>query len=192
MLTAVFSSCSDDRSYSALLADEDRYTNNFLADQRVITSIPEDSVFEYGADAPYYRIDPDGMLYMKVIKPGTPGNMVENDEQIYFRYTRYALAGYANKTLPEGSGNNISLSPAWFRYGNYQIEASYSWGEGIQRPLEFLPIDCVVMLVIKSQLGLTSEQSYVQPYLYQLTYQRINQQSLTIKRHINTISNGTY
>lgn len=172
ILAATMISCGNDQSYSSLLADEDRYTNNFLADQQVITYIPEDSVFEYGENAPYYRIDPDGMLYMKVLNPGTPGNKVEDNEQIYFRYTRYALAAYSDKKLPAGEGNNISLSPAWFRYNNFQLQASYSWGEGIQRPLAFLPVDCEVLLVVKSQMGLTSEQSYVQPFLYQLTYQR--------------------
>ena len=172
IVAAALTSCGDSQSYSSLLANEDRYTNNFLADQQVITYIPADSVFEYGENAPYYRIDPDGMLYMKVLGPGTPGNMVEDNEQIYFRYTRYALAAYSDKQLPAGEGNNLTLSPAWFRYNNFQLQASYSWGEGIQRPLAFLPVDCEVLLVVKSQLGLTSEQSYVQPFLYQLTYQR--------------------
>lgn len=165
-------SCNDSKSYAELLADEDYYSNNYLADQRVVSYIPEDSVFESGPDAPFYRVDADGMLYMKVLNPGTEGNMVEDNEQIYFRYTRYALAYYSDGQLPVGEGNNISLSPAWFRFNNYSIQSSYTWGYGIQRPLSFLPVDCEVLMLIKSQMGPTSEQSNVQPYLYRLTYER--------------------
>lgn len=167
-------SCSDSKSYADLLAEEDYYSNNYLADQRVVSYIPEDSVFEYGPNAPFYRVDADGMLYMKVLDPGTKDNMVEDNEQIYFRYTRYALAGYSNGKLPTGEGNNISLSAAWFRFNNYQdtVVVSLLWGVGIQRPLDFLPIDCEVLMLIKSQMGPTSEQSNVQPYLYRLTYER--------------------
>ncbi|MDE6853509.1 MAG: DUF4827 domain-containing protein [Muribaculaceae bacterium] len=169
---AAVCSCDDSKSYAELLNEEDMYVNNYLADQNVIMDIPEDSVFEYGPDAPYYRIDPDGLLYMRVISPGTEGNMVENNEQIYFRYTRYALSAYADGKLPQGQGNNISLSPYWFRYNNYSIQASVTWGVGVQRPLAFLPVDCEVDLVVKSQMGLTDEESYVQPYLFRLTYDR--------------------
>lgn len=175
LLTAAiagFSSCSDTKSYAEYLKDQDMYTNNYLADQNVIMSVPEDSVFEYGEDAPFYRLDEDGLLYMRVIKPGTKGNMVSDNEQIYFRYTRWALYYYNDGVLPTGEGNNISLSPYWFRYNNYQLSASYQWGTGIQKPLSYLPVDCEVMLVMKAQEGPVEEQSYVQPYLYQLTYQR--------------------
>lgn len=165
-------SCNDGKSYAQLLNDEDRYVNNFLADQNVITSIPEDTVFITGPDAPYYRIDDDGMLYMQVLDPGTPGNMVSTDDQIYFRYTRYALAAYSNGKLPQGEGNNYTLTPCWFRYNNYQIQASYQWGTGIQTPLSLLPIDCKINLIVKSQLGVTDETANVQPYLWTLTYEQ--------------------
>lgn len=171
MLTALCS-CSDSKSYAQLLNEEDMYVNNFLADQSVMLDIPEDSVFISGIDAPYYRIDEDGMLYMQVIDPGTPGNRVSSDEQIYFRYTRYGLASYSNGKLPQGDGNNITLTPCWFRYENFNIQASYQWGLGVQRPLAFLPVDCKVNLVIKSQMGIVDEQSNVQPFLWTLTYER--------------------
>ena len=165
-------SCSDSESYADLLAKEDRNVNNFLADQRVELSIPEDSVFEYGPDAPYYRLDDDGYHYMQVLNPGTEGNRATDDELIYFRYTRYGLASYVNGKLPAGAGNNISLMAYWFRYNNFRMQGSYQWGQGIQYPLKFLPVDCEVNLVIKSQVGIVDEMTDVQPYLYNLTYQR--------------------
>lgn len=174
-LTAVCAgttSCSDDKSYADLLTEENHYVNNFLADQRVINEIPADNKFEYGEDAPYYRIDDDGALYMQVLKPGTPGDTVSYDELIYFRYTSYELSQYANGKLPVGIGNNTALTPAWFRYGNFSLQSSYSFGQGIQRPLAFLPIDCEVNLVVKSTVGWADNIAEVQPYLYTLTYSR--------------------
>ena len=164
------SSCKDSKTYAELLTDEDHYVNNFLADHRVVLSVPEDTVFECGSDAPYYRLDQDGMLYMQVLDPGTPGNRVEADEQIYFRYTKYDLSQYNDGVLPQGTGNNLTLGPAWFRYGNYQMVSSQTWGAGIQMPLAYLPIDCKVNLVVKSTYGESENQAYVIPYLYVLTY----------------------
>lgn len=172
MAAMTMTSCSDGKSYAQLLNEEDMYTNNFLADHHVELAIPADTVFEVGPNAPYYRLDDDGMLYMQVLKAGTKDNRVEDDEQIYFRYTRYPLALYSNGELPTGEGNNISLSPAWFRYNNFQIQTSYQWGQGVQMPLRYLPVDCEVNIVIKSQMGITDESANVQPYLWKLTYER--------------------
>lgn len=172
-LAFVFSACDNTKSYAELLSEEDMYVNNFLADNIVVLDIPADTVFEYGPDAPYYRLDDDGMLYMQVLDPGTKGNKVEYNEQIYFRYTRYALSAYSDGKLPVGDGNNITLSPAWFRYANYSIQSSFTWGYGVQYPLIYLPVDCEVNIVIKSQMGPYEEQAYVQPYLWHLTYQRL-------------------
>ena len=165
-------SCEDGKSYADLLNEQDRYVNNFLSDNTVVLDIPSDTVFIYGENAPYYRLDEDGNMYMQVIEPGTKHNMVEDNEQIYFRYTRYALANYNNGKLPTGAGNNVTLGPAWFRYNNYQLQSSAEWGIGIQTPLKYLPVDCKVNIVIKSEYGITSESSYVQPYLWTLTYER--------------------
>ena len=170
------SSCNDGKSYAQLLNEEDMYTNNYLADHYVELSIPEDTVFqtvaEVGSKAPFYRLDEDGMLYMQVINAGTKGNRVADDEQIYFRYMRFPLALYSNGPLPSGEGNMITISPAWFRFNNFQLQTSYQWGQGVQMPLHYLPVDCEVNIVIKSQMGLSDETANVQPYLWHITYQR--------------------
>ena len=59
---------------------------------------------------------------------------------------------------------------ASFRFGNYTLTSSSQWGSAIQLPLNFLGYDCEVNLVVKSQLGLSSEISQVIPYLYNLRY----------------------
>lgn len=173
ILSSLFlSSCEDTKTYAELLTEENHYVNNFLADQRVVNGVPADTVFETGPDAPYYRLDDDGNFYMQVLDAGTKGNKVESDELIYFRYTRYALASYTDGKLPAGTGNNISPGSASFRYGNFQLTSSSQWGQGIQLPLSYLPVDCKVNIVIKSQYGFTSETTDVLPYLYYITYQR--------------------
>ena len=165
--------CSDSKTYAELLTDETHYVNNFLADHKVVNSIPEDTVFLYGPDAPYYRLDEDGNLYMQVIDPGTPGNKAEYNELLYFRFTRYNLSKYADGKLPDGEGNDNVLGGHFsFRYGNYELNSSYSFGSGVQTPLNFLPVDATVNIVVKSQFGMPSEMSYVVPYLYSIRYFR--------------------
>ncbi|MCM1032606.1 MAG: DUF4827 domain-containing protein [Odoribacter sp.] len=173
-LATGITSCSDDRTYAELLNDENAYVNIFLADQRVINEVPADTVFEYGPDAPFYRLDEDGQLYMQVIDPGTKDNRAKYDEQIYFRFTRYAISTYNDGEFGQQEGNDAVLNGNLsFRYNNYQISSSYDFGAGIQAPLQYLPVDCIVNIVIKSQWGMPDEMSYVQPYLYKnLRYYR--------------------
>lgn len=172
VIVLLATACSDSESYAELLNKENQSVNNFLADHRVELSIPADTVFLTGPDAPYYRLDEDGQLYMQVLDAGTKGNRVKKDEQIYFRYTRYALENYVDGKLPTGSGNNLTLVAYWFRYENFQIKGSYQWGEGIQVPLRYLPVDCRVNIIIKSQKGFVDEQTNVLPFLYTVTYER--------------------
>lgn len=166
--------CDNGKSYAELLESEDHYVNNYLADQMVINEIPADSIFISGKDAPYYRLDEEGDIYMQVVDPGTPDNKVKNDELLYFRYTRYPLRYYEDGELKYGGGNenDMSTSNAYFRYNNYSLTSSTKWGSGIQRPLAFLPVDCTVNLIVKSQYGFTSEMAEVQPYLFNLRYFR--------------------
>ena len=166
-------SCSDNKSYAELLTDETKNVNAFLANQKVINEIPEDSIFEAGKDAPYYRIDETGNIYMQVIKYGTQ-EKAEDDQQVYFRYTRYNLSQYnaATDKLPEGMGNSEDLEyePTWFRFKNFTLTSSSQYGAGIQMPLYFLPLGSEANVVIKSQYGMTSEISYVTPFLYNIRY----------------------
>ncbi len=173
---AVMSACSDSKTYAELLESEDHYVNNYLADNIVIADIPADTVFVTGKDAPFYRLDEEGYLYMQVVDAGTPGNRVKDDELIYFRYTRYNLRYYDHETgtLSYGGGNedNMGLANSSFRFGNVTLQSSTQWGTGIQQPLRYLPIDCQVNLIVKSQYGFTSEIAEVQPYLFNLRYYR--------------------
>lgn len=166
------SACKDSKSYAELLNEETKSVNAFLADQNLILDIPEDSVFLFGPDAPYYRLDEDGNVFMQVIDPGSDRRVPDN-AQVYFRFTRYNLHEYAaTGVLPSGYGNSEDMlsGNASFRFGNYTLTSSSQWGSAIQLPLNFLGYDCEVNLVVKSQLGLSSEISQVIPYLYNLRY----------------------
>lgn len=167
------SGCNDKKSYAELLTEENQAVNVFLSNQNVITSIPPDSIFEYGPDAPYYQLDDEGNLYMQVINPGDLKTKVSNDQLVYFRFTRWSLTLYAKtEELEDGYGNatDMSAGSASFRYGNYKLTSSSQWGAGLQTPLTFLGLDCEVNLVVKSQYGLTSEIAQVIPYLYNVRY----------------------
>ena len=79
-------SCSDSESYADLLNKERYATNAYLANCRVVNEIPSDTVFETGPNAPYYRIDDEGNVYMQVIKASDRKTDKANpSERIYFR-----------------------------------------------------------------------------------------------------------
>jgi hypothetical protein len=163
--------CDDSKSYSELLEDEDKAVNSFLANQKVINEIPADTVFETGEDAPYYRIEPEGNVYMQVINAGDrKNNRVEDDQKIYFRYGRISLLSYAKGNDDALDGNYDDINYLFFRFNNYQLPSSYAYGEGIQMPLNYLGIDCEVNLVIKSKFGFYDEQSNVIPYKFHVKY----------------------
>lgn len=165
------SACDDDKSYADLLEEENKAVNLYLADQVVLTDMPADNKFITGEDAPYYRMDEDGNVFMQVVKIGD-GEMAQNDQLIYFRFMRYNLTYYDGiNSLPgEGNSDYVEGGNTSFRYQNFTLESSSSWGLAIQMPLQYLPINSEVRLVVKSQYGWSSEISSVQPYLYHVRY----------------------
>lgn len=169
------SSCSDSKSYAELLRDENQAVNLFLSQHRVIDEIPADTVFETGPNAPYYRIDDEGNVYMQVLEKGTD-EKPEKGDRVYFRYMRYNLfyyeVGKDNTDLGAGNMNDMSSTPTFFIYDDFSIEDSYQYGTGIQMPLEFLGYNSKVSLVIKSQDGPAGDMTYVIPYLYDITYSK--------------------
>lgn len=66
----------------------------------------------------------------------------------------------------------MSIEGFSFRYGNYTLSSSTQWGTGIQLPLMYLPVDCVVNIIIKSQYGFTDETADVMPYMFNIRYYR--------------------
>ena len=173
VLALLGTACSKSKSYSELLRDEEKAVNWFMSNQKVISEIPADSVFISGPDAPYYRMDEDGNIYMQVVNPGTPGNKVANDRLIYFRYMRTNIISLANGDNPSPSGNANDVggnNTCSFRFNNMQVTVSQNYGYGVQLPLFYLPVDCEVNLVIRAYYGFNGEAGTCQPYLYNLKY----------------------
>lgn len=171
---AFFTSCNNDQSYADRLNDERNAVNAYLVDHRVEMSVPADSVFEVGPDAPFYRLDPDGNIYMQVLDAGDrAADKAKVGEPIYFRYSRYNLATwYADGILSLTSGNENTMDAVscTFNYSDFTLPSSSQWGYGLQYPLKFLGVECEVNLVVRSQFGFTSEISYVTPFLYHVRY----------------------
>ena len=109
---------------------------------------------------------------MQVLDPGDPDSRPESGDRVYFRYMRYNLYNYVVGGTNTGSGNasNLGASPAYFVFEQLYNSQSQLFGEGIQFPCRFLGWNAKVNLVVKSQMGASSEMSYVIPYLYVISY----------------------
>ncbi|MCF0218617.1 MAG: DUF4827 family protein [Muribaculaceae bacterium] len=170
------SACKDSKSYADLLRQETVYVNNFLADQRVENSIPADSVFEVGENAPYYMLDKEGNVYMQVLDPGDLTFRPEKDDRVYFRFTAYPLNTYQTGVPLEGEGNADDISGGngvgaqFFLFNDYTNTNSATFGEGIQAPMFFLGVNAKVNVVIKSQFGWAAMIANVIPYVYNVRY----------------------
>lgn len=175
LAAVVLSSCKDNASYADLLNDERQSTNAYLAGCRVVNEIPKDTIFETGTDAPYYRLDPEGNVYMQVIRTSDrKTDKAQPSEKIFFRYMRYNLNYWHEYGEMLGTGNegDMMAAPTYFLFGNYTLTVSSQWGYGIQMPLTFIGVNSEVNLIIKSQYGWMSEMSGVTPYLFHVRYFR--------------------
>ena len=170
------SSCSDNKSYAEQLADERVAVNLFLAGKKVINEIPADSILQTGKDAPYYRIDENGNVYLQVISNTGLDKRPKTDELIYFRYMRFNIVdwcvnGEDDITLV-GNMNDMNNPTTYFLYNNYSVDVSSQYGEGIQLPLKFVGMGSEVNVIIRSQVGISDEIADVQPYHWHIRYYR--------------------
>lgn len=167
------SSCEETKSYSELLTEEEHAVNWYLAQHIVSLEIPQNGDFEVGEDAPYYKMDKDGYVYMQVINKGSDTDRPEKGDLVYFRFMRLNLKNYqsSGSEVWEGNSedfdNSTSLSLV---YGNNVLTSTTQYGEGIQVPLEYLGYDSEVNLIVKSPEGFTSDASSCLPYVYNIRY----------------------
>lgn len=166
--------CDDSKSYSELLKEEEQAVNWFLANNRVEVTIPENSDFETGENAPYYKMDKDGFVYMQVVNPGNMENRPKKGDLVYFRFMRKNVKYMAEGANAEWEGNADDMDPdlgsTSLIYGNQVLQSTTQYGDGLQVPLEYLGYNCEVNLVIKSPEGFTSSSSQCTPYLYNVRY----------------------
>lgn len=167
-----FASCSDTESYSDLLRDEEHAVNWYLASQKVENRIPADSIsFLTGKDAPFYRLDEDGSIYMQVISKGNMDDRVKDGDVVYFRFDRTNLLYLClGDTVSNGNATDIANGSASFVYGNTYLTSTTSWGTGVQVPLKFFGYNSEVNLVLKSSSGFTEDQTNCIPFVMNVRY----------------------
>lgn len=172
-------SCNDTESYSKLLDKETKAVNDYLATQRVELSVPEDSIsFETGENAPFYKLDEDGNVFMQVISKGE-SEKVEKGDVVYFRFTRTNLKTlyFSGELNMDGNSDNLltgssNYGSTKFIFGNTYLNSTTQWGDGVQMPLKFFGYNCEVNLVVKSYLGFATDMSNCVPYLMNVRYFR--------------------
>ena len=177
-LVCMLASCSKTESYTDLLKKEQRASNWFLAQHTVCNDIPADSVFLVGENAPYYKMDDDGYVYMQVLKADDKKDRVfpKTDEQVYFTFTRWNVDEmYSNNTLDvEGEGNQDNfwnmIVDTYFIYDNLSIYSSAKYGSGIQLPLRYLGFNSEVNILLKSYYGFYDEGVTCIPYKVNVRY----------------------
>lgn len=168
-------SCSKSESFSELLKEEEHAVNSYLATQKVILQVPEDSIsFITGSDAPFYKLDEDGYVYMQVINKGE-SEKIEAGDKVYFRFSRENLKSryYGEESTDDGNSNNLGteIGNPYFIYKG-STTATTQWGTGIQMPMKFFGYNCEVNLVLRSYYGFTVDQSSCLPYLINIRYFR--------------------
>lgn len=165
-------SCNDTKSYSDLLKEEEQAVNWYLAQYEIETKIPEDSAFKTGPDAPFYKMDKDGYVYMKVINPGDPDKKVKEGDRVYFTFMRANIKDMYNGSgeVWEGNAENMLSQPTSFFLDNTTFQSSTQYGKGIQLPMHYFGLYSEVELVIKSLEGFTIDMSTCLPYIYKVRY----------------------
>ena len=179
VLLALATGCEKTKSYSELLKDEEQACNWYLAQHEVEVKIPEDSVFKVGKDAPYYKMDGSGDVYMRVIKDGDRSKKPKNGDRVYFSFMRQNLLDLKNGRIPEdywvGNAEDMSSGSTSFILGETFLTSSTQYGNGIQLPVTYLGYYSEVEIVVKSLEGFEDEQ-YVHtksdciPFVYKVRY----------------------
>lgn len=179
VLLALATGCEKTKSYSELLKDEEQACNWYLAQHEVEVKIPEDSVFKVGKDAPYYKMDGSGNVYMRVIKDGDRSKKPNKGDRVYFSYMRQNLLDLMNGRIPSdywmGNAENMANGSTSFILGETFLTSSTQYGDGIQLPVTYLGYYSEVEIVVKSLEGFEDEQnvptkSNCLPFLFKVRY----------------------
>lgn len=178
VMALLLASCSKTESYSDLLKKEQKASNWFLAQQTVCNDIPADSVFKTGPDAPYYKMDDDGYVYMQVVKANDKKkrDIPTTGDQVYFTFTRYNIETmYKSNTLDvagEGNQDNFinTAAETYFIFNNYSVSSSSRYGSGIQIPVSYLGYNSEVNILLKSYYGFSDESTTCVPYKVNVRY----------------------
>ena len=176
IILAVTAGCSKTQSYSELLRNEEQAVNWYLANYNVELEMPEDpkdlvTVAQMGGNAPFYKLDADGYVYMQVVSADYD-DMVDEGDLVYFRFLRENIKDMYEgiDTTPEGNADYLPNGTTSFVYKNTTLSSSTRWGTGIQMPLKYLGYNSEVNLVLKSYYGFTDEQANCIPFIINLKF----------------------
>lgn len=183
LLAVISTGCSKSQSYSELLRDEEKACNWYLSNRNVSLELPENNLdlitsetlnsegLPYGDDAPFYKLDEDGYVYMQIVSADFK-DMVEVGDLVYFRFVRESIKDlYEGYTVsPGGNGDYLPNGATSFVYKNTYLSSSTTWGTGVQMPLQYVGYNSEVNLVLKSYYGFADEQSYCIPYIMNIRY----------------------
>lgn len=176
LLLILTTGCEKTKSYSEMLKEEDRAVNWYLSSQIVILDLPENpkdliTCATAGENAPFYRIESEGNVYMQVVSADFD-DVVDEGDLVYFRYSRMNIS-YMYQGIEHSAGGNSDYlinGPASFVYKNTTLSSSTTWGTGIQMPLNYVGYNSEVNIVLKSIYGFSDEQATCIPYLVNLRY----------------------
>lgn len=183
LLAMISVSCSKTQSYSELLKEEEHACNWYLAQKNISLDIPEDyktmitsgtlkpDGTPYGDDAPFYKLDEEGYVYMQIVSADFSVMAAEGD-LVYFRYVQESIKDLYEgiNSVPEGNGDYLPNGATSFVYKNNYLSSTSAWGTGIQMPLQYVGYNSEVNLVLKSYYGFTDRQTYCIPYIINLKY----------------------
>lgn len=176
ILLLTTTACEKTQSYSELLREEEKAVNWYLSSQIVMLDLPEKpsdfiTCEMAGENAPFYKIDPEGYVYMQIVSADFE-DIVDEGDLVYFRFSRenisYMYEGIDQ--IPEGNSDFLSYGPTSFVYKNSTLTSTTRWGTGIQMPLKYVGFNSEVNLVLRSYYGFSQEQSTCVPYLINLRY----------------------
>lgn len=175
-IITISSGCSKTQSYSELLRDEEHAVNWYLANYNVILDLPEKAedfitYSQIGEDAPFYKLDEEGYVYMQVVRADLT-DMVDQGDLVYFRFLRESILDLYNdvESNPTGNLEYLPNGTTSFIYKNTYLSSTTTWGTGIQMPLQYMGYNSEVNLVLKSYYGFTEEQSNCIPYIMNIKY----------------------
>lgn len=178
LVALVTTGCSKTQSYSELLREEEQAVNWYLSNYNVILDLPEDpknfiTTETAGENAPFYRLDAEGYVYMQVVKADF-NEPVDEGDLVYFRFLRESIQDLYNdiETTPTGNADYLPNGTTSFIYKNTVLSSTTTWGTGVQMPLQYFGYNSEVNLVLKSYYGFTDEQSYCVPYIMNIRYFR--------------------
>ncbi len=178
LLTAIFSSCSDSKTYAELLAEEKDAISKFIADSGyvVINNFEGDSLYN---PATKKLVKMSNGMYLAIINKGSKTDTaVPYITTVTFRFKMAKVLTGNDTSYVSNYFNFRDSSPNLFKYKAQATTQSYHYTSGrtmlceaIQYPMDFLGNGAIVKMIIPSKISFTDYQSSVKPlYISELKY----------------------